>query len=208
MLSSIVRASSSRLTAAPPASGARLSALSLFLRAHRRSPAANSLRPLSSSLSRYRPIPSAVSRQAAQRPPEGLADTPGLGHELVHPQTPPPEVAPLPGTIIDKFLPKWAEGAKPYLLLTRFDKPIGSALLFWPCSRSRGATTGPGNLFTGFLQHGPSRWQPRRCTCRHQCRLSTLPCSVSARSSCGAQGAPSMICGMQNMTGQSVSPDL
>ncbi|GFZ42733.1 4-HB polyprenyltransferase [Saitozyma sp. JCM 24511] len=54
--------------------------------------------------------------------------------ELVHPSPPPPPIA--PPTILDTALPKWAEGAKPYLLLARVDKPIGSVLLYWPCAWS------------------------------------------------------------------------
>ncbi|ORY23423.1 UbiA prenyltransferase family-domain-containing protein [Naematelia encephala] len=39
-----------------------------------------------------------------------------------------------PPTVLDKILPAWASKAKPYLLLTRIDKPIGSILLYWPCA--------------------------------------------------------------------------
>ncbi|WRT65532.1 4-hydroxybenzoate polyprenyl transferase [Kwoniella shivajii] len=75
---------------------------------------------------------------------------PSIITEIVHPQSPPPPPAtatptstspsaevspPAPKSILDK-LPKWASPAKPYLALTRIDKPIGSLLLFWPCTWS------------------------------------------------------------------------
>ncbi len=41
-------------------------------------------------------------------------------------------IAEPPVTFIDK-LPRWARRAKPYLLLIRLDKPIGTMLLYWPC---------------------------------------------------------------------------
>ena len=52
---------------------------------------------------------------------------PDVATELVHPS---------PSTALDKLLPTWAAPAKPYLLLTRIDKPIGSILLYWPCGTS------------------------------------------------------------------------
>lgn len=140
MLPLIARAGSSRLAALASLSAARSAALRLPPRARACSPTLAQARRFGTSSDRYRPLPTLPARRSVQPPlkaapaPSGISDTPGLGHELVHPQAP-PEVAPVPGTILDKFLPKWAEGAKPYLLLTRFDKPIGSALLFWPCSK-------------------------------------------------------------------------
>ncbi|WVQ79053.1 4-hydroxybenzoate polyprenyl transferase [Cryptococcus sp. DSM 104549] len=56
-----------------------------------------------------------------------------IASEVVDPATPAP---PAPPTILDKVLPKWAEKAKPFLLLTRIDKPTGSILLYWPCAWS------------------------------------------------------------------------
>lgn len=68
--------------------------------------------------------------------------------ELVHPSPPPPPIA--PPTILDTALPKWAEGAKPYLLLARVDKPIGSVLLYWPCGECAQAP-GPRETSCAFM---------------------------------------------------------
>lgn len=71
---------------------------------------------------------SASSRQLHQPPPERMMSARETTIDPIG-QTPP-----LPTRdILDKVLPGWAAGAKPYLLLTRIDKPIGSILLFWPC---------------------------------------------------------------------------
>jgi 4-hydroxybenzoate polyprenyltransferase len=45
-------------------------------------------------------------------------------------------------TIIDHFPSSW----QPYLRLMRLDRPIGSYLLFWPCSWSIALATPPGSL--------------------------------------------------------------
>lgn len=82
-------------------------------------------------------LPSLPIRQLYTSLPRQQKQTPAAAHidaELVHPATPPPAIAPK-RDILDKVLPRWAAGAKPYLLLTRIDKPIGSVLLYWPCGR-------------------------------------------------------------------------
>lgn len=82
-------------------------------------------------------LPSLPVRQLYTSLPRPQKDTPAATHieaELVHPATPPPAIAPT-RDILDKVLPRWAARAKPYLLLTRIDKPIGSVLLYWPCGR-------------------------------------------------------------------------
>lgn len=40
--------------------------------------------------------------------------------------------SPSPPSILDR-LPGFAKPLKPYLELTRIDKPIGTLLLYWPC---------------------------------------------------------------------------
>lgn len=65
--------------------------------------------------------------------------SPPVSAVLLHPADPPPPLTPTTD-ILDKVLPGWAAGAKPYLLLTRIDKPIGSILLFWPCGMSTSET--------------------------------------------------------------------
>lgn len=79
--------------------------------------------------SRLRTIPIILRRTSASTSPPGP-----LVSELADPKA--GTLPPLPPTALDRFLPKWAEPAKPYILLTRFDKPIGSALLYWPCGAS------------------------------------------------------------------------
>jgi hypothetical protein len=43
---------------------------------------------------------------------------------------------PAPSSILDR-LPAFAKPIKPYLDLTRIDKPIGTLLLYWPCGEPR-----------------------------------------------------------------------
>ncbi|WVQ73751.1 4-hydroxybenzoate polyprenyl transferase [Cryptococcus sp. DSM 104548] len=115
-----------------------------FLSSISRTPLASSLRPFpstTSSLLRSRvlttsstspPSPSTSSQPVSSRPtPMVEASSSKITSELLAPKEVLPPAAP---TIIDKLVPKWAEKAKPYLYLTRIDKPIGSALLFWPCT--------------------------------------------------------------------------
>lgn len=77
---------------------------------------------------------SAVRFQST-RPP-----TPALASKVATTtlSSPPPNPAPLaaPTTAFDRFIPSWAERAKPFLYLLRLDKPIGAILLFWPCAWS------------------------------------------------------------------------
>lgn len=74
-------------------------------------------------------------RFQSSRPP-AIAPTP-TASSTTSPsvQIPPTPLAP-PTTIFDRFLPSWAERAKPFLYLLRLDKPIGAILLFWPCAWS------------------------------------------------------------------------
>ncbi|ORX36298.1 UbiA prenyltransferase family-domain-containing protein [Kockovaella imperatae] len=62
--------------------------------------------------------------------PSSTPSPPGVVTELAFPKVPSPP------TIWDKVLPRWAAGAKPYLLISRVDKPIGWILLYWPCAWS------------------------------------------------------------------------
>jgi 4-hydroxybenzoate polyprenyltransferase len=109
MLSSFTRASCSRARLHTPHSFARASLIP-------------SLRqPIPT-----RPLAGAQLRQITT-PPKPADPHPSVLTELASPIQP---------TILDKYLPKWASAAKPYLLLTRIDKPIGSLLLYWPCAWS------------------------------------------------------------------------
>ncbi|KAJ9105413.1 hypothetical protein QFC21_001784 [Naganishia friedmannii] len=58
---------------------------------------------------------------------------PDVAKEIVHPHPPTPPAAPV--SILDR-LPAFARPIKPYLELTRIDKPIGTLLLYWPCAWS------------------------------------------------------------------------
>lgn len=95
-----------------------LSRTRLFPRPH--------LSPLSLPLPlRPRVLTTSAIRRASPPP------VPRVSTELVQPKEQQlPVSAP---TVFDKILPQWAQGAKPYLYLTRLDKPIGSLLLYWPC---------------------------------------------------------------------------
>lgn len=55
------------------------------------------------------------------------------------PQPPPPRP-----TLASHFVASVPSGLQPYLRLMRVDRPIGSWLLFWPCSWSIGLATAPG----------------------------------------------------------------
>jgi hypothetical protein len=67
--------------------------------------------------------------------------------------------------------PSWIESlpsrARPYLYLTRIDKPIGTMLLFWPCSTS---LITPTHISTHSerraLQHGQLPWLRMPCISR------------------------------------------
>ncbi|KAL7419608.1 Para-hydroxybenzoate--polyprenyltransferase, mitochondrial precursor (PHB:polyprenyltransferase) [Cryptotrichosporon argae] len=85
-----------------------------------------------------RPLPRAPSRYVVSSRALSVAPT-------ANPVTPPPS-APAAPALLDKVLPSWAAGAKPYLLLTRVDKPIGSILLFWPCAWSITMASTAGHL--------------------------------------------------------------
>ena len=50
--------------------------------------------------------------------------TPRINDEII--------ASPAPPSILDR-LPGFAKPLKPYLELTRIDKPIGTLLLYWPC---------------------------------------------------------------------------
>lgn len=68
---------------------------------------------------------------------------------------PPKPIAP-PPTAFDRFIPSWAERAKPFLYLLRLDKPIGAILLFWPCAWSitMACTATAAPLLTGLWYIG------------------------------------------------------
>lgn len=96
-----------------------LSRTRLFPRPH--------LSPLSLPLPlRPRVLTTSAIRRALPPP------VPPVPTELVQPKEQQQLPVPAP-TVFDKILPQWAQGAKPYLYLTRLDKPIGSLLLYWPC---------------------------------------------------------------------------
>ena len=87
--------------------------------------------PLRPMLSTLRPLPQLTSlRFNSSIPPKPPLPLPGFASELVEPAPGPRPMA--PPSLLDKVVPKWAEGAKPYLHLIRIDKPIGSLLLYWP----------------------------------------------------------------------------
>ncbi|KIR32687.1 4-hydroxybenzoate polyprenyl transferase [Cryptococcus deuterogattii MMRL2647] len=99
-----------------------LSRTRLFPRPH--------LSPLSLPLPlRPRVLTTSAIRRALPPP------VPRVPTELVQPKEQQQLPVPAP-TVFDKILPQWAQGAKPYLYLTRLDKPIGSLLLYWPCAWS------------------------------------------------------------------------
>ncbi|ODN80924.1 4-hydroxybenzoate polyprenyl transferase, variant [Cryptococcus amylolentus CBS 6039] len=113
-----------------------------FISSISRTPLTSSLRPFpstTSSLLRSRVLttsstslssPSTSSPLDSTRPaPVTETSSSKITSELLAPKEALPPTAP---TIIDKLVPKWAEKAKPYLYLTRIDKPIGSILLYWP----------------------------------------------------------------------------
>lgn len=52
---------------------------------------------------------------------------------------------PAPSSILDR-LPSFAKPIRPYLELTRIDKPIGTLLLYWPCGEP--LTLRPEDLFS------------------------------------------------------------
>lgn len=59
---------------------------------------------------------------------DSKSDLPGVTKEIADPI--PPPAAPV--NVLDR-LPAFARPIKPYLELTRIDKPIGTLLLYWPC---------------------------------------------------------------------------
>ncbi|WVN85824.1 4-hydroxybenzoate polyprenyl transferase [Cryptococcus depauperatus CBS 7841] len=107
----------------PLASSTRSSLSSRLYVGHPQAPTLSTLfkttRILTTSSS---PAPTSLNVLAQPKPvPNALPSTESIG------------AAP---TVLDKIVPKWAEKAKPYLYLTRIDKPIGSILLYWPCAWS------------------------------------------------------------------------
>jgi len=119
MLSTFARASCSRTRIHGYHSFARTSLCPL------RPTSANSLRQL-------RPYTTPPTPTPGPKPTPEPHTT--IASELTHPL--PPPITQTQTSILDKYLPTWAAGAKPYLLLTRIDKPIGSLLLYWPCAWS------------------------------------------------------------------------
>ncbi|OXG15082.1 4-hydroxybenzoate polyprenyl transferase [Cryptococcus neoformans Ze90-1] len=94
-------------------------------------------RPLLSPLSCPLPLRTRVFTTSAIRRTSLPPTVPRVSTELVHPKEQQQKQLPAqPPTVFDKILPEWAQGAKPYLYLTRLDKPIGSVLLYWPCAWS------------------------------------------------------------------------
>lgn len=93
-------------------------------------------RPLLSPLSRPLPLRPRVLTTSAIRRASLPPTVPRVSTELVHPKEQQQQLPAQPPTVFDKILPQWAQGAKPYLYLTRLDKPIGSVLLYWPCGAS------------------------------------------------------------------------
>nr|XP_018264530.1 4-hydroxybenzoate polyprenyl transferase [Kwoniella dejecticola CBS 10117]OBR86688.1 4-hydroxybenzoate polyprenyl transferase [Kwoniella dejecticola CBS 10117] len=96
-----------------------------------RSPA-SSLRPISTTRPYSDINPSTSATKITQK--DASKPHPSVSAEIIHPTSPSIAIN-SPKSILDK-LPKWAAPARPYLALTRIDKPIGSLLLFWPCTWS------------------------------------------------------------------------
>jgi hypothetical protein len=71
---------------------------------------------------------------------------------------------PAPSSILDR-LPAFAKPIKPYLELTRIDKPIGTLLLYWPCGESCPYSNG-GPRLTLASQRGRSLWRPQQIISR------------------------------------------
>lgn len=65
--------------------------------------------------------------------------------------------------------PSWIDSlpprVRPYLYLTRIDKPIGTMLLFWPCSTSLLSPTRSSSERSA-VQHGQLLWLPTPCISR------------------------------------------
>lgn len=91
--------------------------------------------PRASSLTSSRILHSSSARQNI-KPQAGNVPHASIAAELAHPITPPAAAVSAGPDVLDRILPVWARGAKPYLQLIRIDKPIGSVLLFWPCGTS------------------------------------------------------------------------
>lgn len=111
-----------------------------------------------------------------------------------------------PTTWVDRF----PASIRPYIYLTRIDKPIGTLLLFYPCGTFLFFRAAVGTSCRSYPTHIPqgglSPWPPTR-TGRHSRPRSHISVySVSAPSSCEAQAAQSTICGTSISTRPSVSP--
>lgn len=55
---------------------------------------------------------------------------------------------------------------RPYLYLTRIDKPIGTLLLFYPCGQLFSTIFCWASVKWILIQHGPSPWHRMRCNRR------------------------------------------
>ena len=101
------------------------------LLAHRLSlvlPAPTSIRSLRTS---------SVLRNVPAHPLDATDDRPRLTSQVIPPASAPAAVS---TSLIERWTPAWASGAKPYLHLMRLDKPAGTLLLYWPCGESRNLT--------------------------------------------------------------------
>jgi hypothetical protein len=66
---------------------------------------------------------------------------------------------------------------RPYLYLTRIDKPIGTLLLFYPCgSYHKSSVCSSGSLI--YKQHGPLQWHHMPSIYPLQSRLHIWACSA------------------------------
>lgn len=109
---------------------------------------------------------------------------------------------PAPPSILDR-LPSFAKPIRPYLELTRIDKPIGTLLLYWPCGTfhsndfRRGVSSNPDS---SRPQHGQSQWLQPQTISLHRSRYSTSRSSAREPSSCAVRDVPSMTCGTRKST--------
>ena len=92
--------------------------------------------PLSESNTRTRARSTKLCRALSSRPDAGVASV-----EILTPAPPNP-----PKTWVDNLPLK----IRPYLYLTRIDKPIGTLLLYYPCSMFPSYPC-PSSLFSSFL---------------------------------------------------------
>ncbi|RXK41357.1 4-hydroxybenzoate polyprenyl transferase [Tremella mesenterica] len=75
----------------------------------------------------------AISPTSPKHEQSHISQTPSLVAQTIPPAS---AVTNPPKSIIDRFVPEWAAGVRPYLHLMRLDKPIGWILLYWPCAWS------------------------------------------------------------------------